>query len=65
VIYWIVLTQAHHSPEARAYLAKRMSQGKTRREAHRALRRYIARALWRLWVECHSPAVLMTVQVAA
>ena len=58
VIYWIVLTQAHHSPEARAYLARRMSQGKTRREAHRALRRYIARALWRLWVECHSPSVV-------
>ncbi len=65
VIYWIVLTQAHHSPEARAYLARRMSQGKTRREAHRALRRYIARALWRLWVECHSPSVSMSTQAAA
>src|SRR5207245_1137957 len=30
VIYWIVLTQAHHSPEARAYLNRRMSQGKTK-----------------------------------
>ncbi len=65
LIYWIVLTRAHHSPEARVYLAKRMSQGKTRREAHRALRRYIARALWRLWVECHSPTVSLPVQVAA
>jgi transposase len=65
VIYWIVLTQAHHSPEARAYLSRRMSQGKTRREAHRALRRYIARALWRLWVECHSPSVSTTIQAAA
>jgi transposase len=65
VLYWIVLTQAHHSPEARAYLAKRMSQGKTRREAHRALRRYIARALWRLWVECHSPSISTSLQVAA
>jgi transposase len=65
VIYWIVLTQAHHSSEARAYLARRMSQGKTRREAHRALRRYIARALWRLWVECHTPSVSMPLQAAA
>ena len=65
VLYWIVLTQAHHSPEARAYLARRMSQGKTRREAHRALRRYIARALWRLWVECHSPSISASLQEAA
>jgi transposase len=45
IIYRIGITQAHHSPEARAYLARRVAQGKSRREAHRALRRYIARAL--------------------
>lgn len=65
VIYWIVLTQAHHSAEARAYLARRTSQGKTRREAHRALRRYIARSLWRLWVECHRPATSVELEAAA
>ena len=65
VIYWIVLTQAHHSPDAQAYLARRMSQGKTRREAHRALRRYVARALWRLWVECHCPSMAAPLEVAA
>ncbi len=52
IIYRIAITQAHHSLEARAYLARRVSQGKSRREAHRALRRYIARALWRLWQRC-------------
>jgi transposase len=65
VVYWIVLTQAHHSAEARAYLARRTSQGKTRREAHRALRRYIVRSLWRLWVECHSPATTVRLEAAA
>ena len=55
-LYRIVLTQAHHLPEARAYLARRVSQGKTRREAHRALRRFVIRAVWRLWQECHAAA---------
>jgi transposase len=52
IIYRIGITQAHHSPEARAYLARRVAQGKSRREAHSALRRYLARALWRLWQRC-------------
>jgi transposase len=52
VVYRIALTQAHHLPEARAYLDRRVSEGKTRREAHRCLRRYVIRAIWRLWQEC-------------
>ena len=52
VIYRIALTQAHFHPGARAYLERRVSEGKTRREAHRCLRRYITRAVWRLWQEC-------------
>jgi len=54
ILYRIVLTQAHHSEEARAYLDRRVAQGKTKREAMRALKRYIARAIWRLWQECCS-----------
>ena len=52
VIYRIALTQAHFHPDARAYLERRVSEGKTRREAHRCLRRFIARAIWNLWQEC-------------
>jgi transposase len=52
VLYRIALTQAHHLPEARAYLERRVSEGKTRREARRALTRYIVRAIWRIWREC-------------
>ena len=54
VLYRIVLTQAHFLPEARAYIERRLAQGKTRREAHRALRRYVIRAIWRLWLECQA-----------
>jgi transposase len=52
VLYRIVLTQAHHSEGGRAYLDRRVSEGKTRREAMRALKRYIVRAIWRLWQLC-------------
>ena len=51
-LYRIVLTQAHHHPEAKAYIERRVSEGKTKREAYRALRRFVARAIWRLWQEC-------------
>jgi transposase len=52
IIYRIALTQADHHPEARAYLDRRVSEGKTRREALRALKRYIVRAVWKRWQEC-------------
>jgi transposase len=52
VVYRIALTQAHYSPAARAYLARRMSEGKTKKEAMRALKRYIVRAVWGAWINC-------------
>jgi len=54
ILYRTALTQAHHSSEARAYLDRRVAEGKTRREAIRALKRFIIRAIWRLWQECRS-----------
>ncbi len=50
VLYRIALTQAHFSPAERAYLDRRVSEGKTRREAMRALKRFLVRAIWRLWI---------------
>jgi transposase len=64
VIYRIALTQAHFHPGARAYLERRVSEGKTRREAHRCLRRYIARAIWRLWQECVQQPAAKIVEAA-
>ena len=52
ILYRIALVQATSSPQAKAYLARRQAEGKTRREAIRALKRYIIRAIWRLWQRC-------------
>jgi transposase len=65
VLYFIVLTQAHHHPEARAYLARRVSEGKSRKEAHRALKRFIVRAIWKLWQECLELRTASSCRVAA
>ena len=52
ILYRIALTQARSCPKAQAYLARRQAGGKTRREAIRALKRYLIRAIWRLWQQC-------------
>ena len=52
ILYRIALTQARCSPAAQAYLARRVGEGKTKREARRALKRFIVRAVWRRWQEC-------------
>ena len=45
ILHRIILTQARRAPQAQAYLARRMREGKTRREAVRALKRFIARTM--------------------
>ncbi len=52
ILYRIALSQARSCPEAQAYLARRQAEGKTWREAIRALKRYLIRAIWRLWQAC-------------
>ena len=64
ILYMIALSQARHSEQAKAYLARRVSEGKTRREAVRALKRFLVRAIWRLWQECY-PAAEVPPQFAA
>ncbi len=65
VFYYIALTQAHHLPHAKAYLDRRVAEGKTRREARRALTRYLVRAIWHLWQECWPAAIDARVRQAA
>jgi hypothetical protein len=65
VIYFIGLTQAHYHPEAQDYLARRVAEGKSRREAHRALKRFIVRAIWKLWQECMESPKAAICEVAA
>jgi transposase len=52
ILYRIALTQARCYPPAQAYLARRRQEGKTNREAIRALKRFIVRAIWQLWQRC-------------
>lgn len=65
ILYRIILTQSRWSPETRAYLARRMGEGKSKREAIRALKRFIIRAIWRLWQECQGKTPEEAIQVAA
>jgi transposase len=47
-LHTIVLTRARSHPETRAYISRKVSEGKTPREARRVLKRYVARHLFRL-----------------
>lgn len=48
----IALTQGRSNPTARAYLARRRQEGKTNREARRALKRFLCRPILRAWQQC-------------
>lgn len=47
-IHIIALGRMAWNPETRAYIERRVSEGKTKREAIRALKRHIARQIWHL-----------------
>jgi transposase len=65
ILYRIVFTQTRCSPAAQAYVERRMREGKTRREAVRALKRYVVRAIWQLWQECLPLRGTPSLEVAA
>jgi transposase len=65
ILYRIALTQARSWPPAQAYLARRQAEGKSWREAIRALKRYLIRAIWRLWQRCLAQAEPAPLQQAA
>jgi transposase len=65
ILYRIALTQARHSGQAQAYLARRVSEGKTKREALRALKRFIVRAIWRQWAQCQGTRPVATAGAVA
>ena len=47
-LYTIALTQIRIHPPAREYFARRLTEGKTRREALRALKRQLIRTIYRV-----------------
>ena len=50
-IHTIALSRSLHHPETRAYLDRRIGEGKTKREAMRSLKRHISRNLFNRLVE--------------
>jgi len=44
----ILVTRKRTHPTTIAYIERRLAEGKTRREANRCLKRYLARTLYRL-----------------
>ncbi len=51
-LHRIVLTQGRIYPPATAYLARRRTEGKTAREARRALKRHLCRRIVQAWRAC-------------
>jgi transposase len=47
-LHTVVLHRRKHDPETRDYIARRTAEGKSRRDATRLLKRYLARHLYRL-----------------
>jgi transposase len=52
----ILVTRKRTHPPTRAYIERRIQEGKTRREANRCLKRYLARNLYRLLEHPPKPA---------
>jgi len=50
-LHTIILQRRQHDPATQAYIERRVAEGKTRREATRLLKRYLARHLYRLLQE--------------
>ena len=47
-IHRVAVTRARCHPETRDYVARKLSEGKTHRDAIRSLKRHLARRIWRL-----------------
>ena len=50
-LHTIALHRRHHDPATRDYIARRVAEGKSRRDATRLLKRYLARHLYRVFAQ--------------
>lgn len=55
LLHHVALVQARSVAPARAYLARRQQEGRTAREARRALKRHHSRRVWHQWQACWAP----------
>jgi transposase len=52
ILYTMSVTQARHLPVAREYMARKRSEGKSKKEARRAHKRQLAnRIIRRMWTD--------------
>jgi transposase len=54
-LHRLAITKGLHDPATAAYLARKQAEGKTRREALRCLKRYLARRVWQLLRDTQGP----------
>jgi transposase len=52
LLHMIALTQLRSWAPAQEYVKRRLGEGKTKREAMRALKRFLVRAIWKAWKKC-------------
>lgn len=57
-LYTIVLSRLRWDPRTHAYIARRTAEGKTRREAIRCLKRYVAREIYQIITTPPTPATM-------
>ena len=55
-LYRIAIVRQRHHPAAKAFLARKINEGKTPREARRALKRHLANIVYRRLLACRSHA---------
>jgi transposase len=60
-LHRIAVTQGRVHPPARAFLAKKQAEGKSRIEAIRCLKRHLARRVWRLLIDSEREISMTTV----
>jgi transposase len=63
ILHRIAVTQARHPTDGRAYIDRRRADGKSTREAIRALKRFLVRRIWHLWVECLANSPLLSTPI--
>jgi hypothetical protein len=60
-----VVSRLRMDPRTRAYAARRLAEGRSKREVMRCLKRYLAREVYRLLVLTPSPANSITADASA
>ena len=60
LLYLIALAQERSYAPAQTYMARRQQEGRTAREARRALKRHLVRRIWHQWQACWSGGAPLT-----